>query len=51
MATCGIWSAAHIPPLQRIAAFMKAQGVVPGIQIAHAGRKGSMQRPGSATGR
>ena len=24
---------------------MKAQGVVPGIQIAHAGRKGSMQRP------
>ena len=30
---------------KRIAAFMKAQGVVPGIQIAHAGRKGSMQRP------
>ncbi len=41
----GIWSAAHIPPLERIAAFMKAQGVVPGIQIAHSGRKGSMQRP------
>jgi 2,4-dienoyl-CoA reductase-like NADH-dependent reductase (Old Yellow Enzyme family) len=41
----GIWSAAHVPPLQRIAAFMKAQGVVPGIQIAHSGRKGSMQRP------
>ena len=30
---------------ERIAAFMKAQNVVPGIQIAHAGRKGSMQRP------
>jgi len=41
----GLWSAAHVPPLQRIAAFMKSQNVVPGIQIAHAGRKGSMQRP------
>jgi 2,4-dienoyl-CoA reductase-like NADH-dependent reductase (Old Yellow Enzyme family) len=41
----GIWSAAHIPPLKRIAEFMKAQKVVPGIQLAHAGRKGSMQRP------
>src|SRR5882724_2817972 len=41
----GIWSAAHVLPLKRIAEFMKAQGVVPGIQIAHAGRKGSMQRP------
>ena len=41
----GIWSAAHVPPLKRIAEFMKAQNVVPGIQIAHAGRKGSMQRP------
>ena len=41
----GIWSSAHMPPLERIAAFMKAQGVVPAIQIAHAGRKGSMQRP------
>src|SRR3954452_6603012 len=41
----GIWSAAHVPPLKRIAEFMKAQNVVPGIQLAHAGRKGSMQRP------
>lgn len=41
----GLWSAAHMPPLKRIAQFMKAQGVVPGIQLAHAGRKGSMQRP------
>jgi 2,4-dienoyl-CoA reductase-like NADH-dependent reductase (Old Yellow Enzyme family) len=41
----GLWSAAHMPPLARIAQFMKAQGVVPGIQLAHAGRKGSMQRP------
>jgi len=41
----GLWSAAHIPPLRRIADFMRSQQVVPGIQIAHAGRKGSMQRP------
>jgi len=41
----GLWSAAHVPPLRRIADFMKSQRVVPGIQIAHAGRKGSMQRP------
>jgi 2,4-dienoyl-CoA reductase-like NADH-dependent reductase (Old Yellow Enzyme family) len=41
----GLWSSAHMPPLARIAAFMKAQGVVSGIQLAHAGRKGSMQRP------
>ncbi len=41
----GIWSNLHIPPLRRITEFMKAQNVVPGIQLAHAGRKGSMQRP------
>lgn len=41
----GIWSDAHIPGLRRVADFMKAQKVVPAIQIGHAGRKGSMQRP------
>jgi 2,4-dienoyl-CoA reductase-like NADH-dependent reductase (Old Yellow Enzyme family) len=41
----GIWSDAHIPPLKRITEFMKAQKVVPAIQLAHSGRKGSMQRP------
>jgi 2,4-dienoyl-CoA reductase-like NADH-dependent reductase (Old Yellow Enzyme family) len=46
----GIWSAAHIPPLRRIASFMKAQGVAPGIQIAHSGRKGSTQRPWHGNG-
>src|SRR4249919_3055169 len=40
----GIWSSAHIPPLKRIAEFMKAQKVVPAIQLAHSGRKGTMQR-------
>ena len=46
----GLWSAAHVLPLKRIAAFMKTRGVVPGFQIAHAGRKGSMQRPWHGNG-
>ena len=41
----GIWSDAHIEPLKRIAAFLKSQGSVPAMQLAHAGRKASMQRP------
>jgi 2,4-dienoyl-CoA reductase-like NADH-dependent reductase (Old Yellow Enzyme family) len=32
-------------PIARINRFMKAQGTVPGIQIAHAGRKASAARP------
>ena len=46
----GLWSSAHIPPLKRIADFMKSVNVVPAIQIAHAGRKGSMQRPWHGNG-
>jgi len=41
----GIWSDAHVEPLARIAAFLKAQGSAAGIQIAHAGRKASSIRP------
>ncbi len=41
----GIWTDAHIEPLARIAAFVKQQGAVPGIQLAHAGRKGSCRVP------
>jgi 2,4-dienoyl-CoA reductase-like NADH-dependent reductase (Old Yellow Enzyme family) len=41
----GIWKDAHIEFLTRIVKFMKTQGTVPGMQIAHAGRKGSTQRP------
>jgi len=41
----GIWTDAHVPPLARIAAFLRAQGSVPAIQIAHAGRKAGMARP------
>jgi len=41
----GLWSDAHIEPLARIAKFVKEQGAVAGIQIAHAGRKASAALP------
>ena len=41
----GIWDDAHIPGLQRIADFVRSQGAVPALQLAHAGRKASMARP------
>ncbi|HXK02938.1 MAG TPA: NADH:flavin oxidoreductase/NADH oxidase [Verrucomicrobiae bacterium] len=41
----GIWKDDHIAPLTRIASFIRGQGAVPGIQIAHAGRKASTRRP------
>ncbi len=41
----GLWSEAQQEPLARIAAFLKQQGAVPGLQIAHAGRKGSADLP------
>ena len=41
----GLWSDAHIAPLERITDFQRSQGCVPAIQLAHAGRKASMQRP------
>jgi 2,4-dienoyl-CoA reductase-like NADH-dependent reductase (Old Yellow Enzyme family) len=43
----GIWKDAHIEPLARIANFVEAQGAVPGIQLAHAGRKASCDKPWS----
>jgi 2,4-dienoyl-CoA reductase-like NADH-dependent reductase (Old Yellow Enzyme family) len=41
----GIWDDAHIPGLRRIADFVRSQGAVPAVQLAHAGRKASMARP------
>jgi 2,4-dienoyl-CoA reductase-like NADH-dependent reductase (Old Yellow Enzyme family) len=46
----GVWSDKHFEPLERIARFIKAQGAVPGVQLAHAGRKGSVYRPWSGQG-
>ncbi|MEO6722814.1 MAG: NADPH dehydrogenase NamA [Ferruginibacter sp.] len=41
----GIWKDEHIPMLQRITEFIIAQGSIPGIQLAHAGRKASHHIP------
>ncbi|MEP6684865.1 MAG: NADH:flavin oxidoreductase/NADH oxidase [Parafilimonas sp.] len=41
----GIWKDEHIDFLKRITSFITAQGAVPGIQLAHAGRKASHSSP------
>jgi 2,4-dienoyl-CoA reductase-like NADH-dependent reductase (Old Yellow Enzyme family) len=41
----GIWSNDHAQAFKRITAFIKAQSAVPGIQLAHAGRKASTDVP------
>ena len=46
----GLWEDAQIAPLRRIAEFLKAEGAVPAIQLGHAGRKASMQRPWHGNG-
>ena len=46
----GIWKDEHVPMLRRINDFITAQGSVPGVQLAHAGRKASTYRPWSGNG-
>jgi 2,4-dienoyl-CoA reductase-like NADH-dependent reductase (Old Yellow Enzyme family) len=46
----GLWHDAQIAPLARIAGVLKQLGSVAGIQLAHAGRKASMQRPWQGNG-
>jgi 2,4-dienoyl-CoA reductase-like NADH-dependent reductase (Old Yellow Enzyme family) len=41
----GIWGEQHVEPLARIARFVCSQSAVPGIQLAHAGRKASCEPP------
>src|SRR5690349_20108262 len=41
----GIWKDDHIEALSRIARFVEDRGAVPGMQLAHAGRKGSTAQP------
>jgi 2,4-dienoyl-CoA reductase-like NADH-dependent reductase (Old Yellow Enzyme family) len=47
----GLWTDAHAESLARIARFVRSQGAVAGIQLAHAGRKASRDLPwrGGAT--
>lgn len=47
----GIWSSGHVAAFRRITEFMKKSGAVPGIQIAHAGRKASTDAPWVENGR
>lgn len=44
-ADLGLWKDEQIAALSRITTFIKAQGAVPGIQLAHAGRKASCAAP------
>ena len=44
-ADMGLYKDEHVAKLQAITAFIRAQGAVAGIQLAHAGRKASHQLP------
>ncbi|CAN5493847.1 NADH:flavin oxidoreductase/NADH oxidase [soil metagenome] len=46
----GIWQPGHIAFLKRITNFIELQGSVPGIQLAHAGRKASHHSPWKSGG-
>ncbi len=46
----GIWSDSHTDYLMRIAKFIQKFDAVPGIQLAHAGRKGSSESPFKGNG-
>ena len=46
----GIYLDDHIEPLARIVRFIHEQGSVAGMQLAHAGRKGSTYRPWDGSG-
>jgi 2,4-dienoyl-CoA reductase-like NADH-dependent reductase (Old Yellow Enzyme family) len=47
----GLWSDAQIPALRRVSDFIKSQGSLSAIQLAHAGRKASTCAPWVAGGR
>ena len=46
----GIWQDGHVEFLKKINDFVAAQGCVPGIQLAHAGRKASTLSPWKGNG-
>jgi 2,4-dienoyl-CoA reductase-like NADH-dependent reductase (Old Yellow Enzyme family) len=46
----GVWKDAHVEFLARIVGFLESKGAVPGVQLAHAGRKGSTFVPWEGTG-
>lgn len=44
-ADLGIWNDKQVEAFRRITTFLESHGTVPGIQLAHAGRKASTDRP------
>jgi 2,4-dienoyl-CoA reductase-like NADH-dependent reductase (Old Yellow Enzyme family) len=44
-ADAGIWEDAQVEPLARVARVVAENGAVPGVQLAHAGRKASVRAP------
>ncbi len=42
---CGLWNEKQAAAFKPIAEFIRQQGAVPGIQLAHAGRKASTEAP------
>lgn len=46
----GIWDDSHVDSFRRITSFIKSQGSVAGVQIAHAGRKASTAAPWKGKG-
>jgi 2,4-dienoyl-CoA reductase-like NADH-dependent reductase (Old Yellow Enzyme family) len=49
-ADLGLWDDRFIPPMKRIADFIKQHGAVPGIQLSHSGRKARHSRPWEGRG-
>ncbi len=41
----GLWAEDHLEGMGRLVSVIERSGAIPGIQIAHAGRKASVQRP------
>jgi len=46
----GLWTDAHCDQMSRITRFIGEHGAVPGIQLAHAGRKANRHRPWESDG-
>jgi 2,4-dienoyl-CoA reductase-like NADH-dependent reductase (Old Yellow Enzyme family) len=46
----GLWKDEHVEPLARVVRFVRDHGAAAGVQLAHAGRKGSTARPWDGTG-
>ncbi|CAM5287642.1 NADH:flavin oxidoreductase/NADH oxidase (plasmid) [Streptomyces viridifaciens] len=47
----GLWNDTQLEAFRRITSFLKEQGTVPAVQLGHAGRKASTERPWVERGR